>query len=69
MPRFGKAAYFHNLIDRWKKLSSFGEDDVDRGCAALEGEVPKQCGRPPDNLRESNDWMVPQQDYRHLVDI
>ena len=42
-PRDVKSAYFHNLIDRWKKLSLFGENEVDRGSAASEGELPKQC--------------------------
>ena len=67
-PRDVKSAYFHNLIDRCKKLSLFGEDEVDRGSAASEGEFPKQCWRPPDSMRESDNWTVPQQDYRHLVD-
>ena len=67
-PRDVTAAYFHNLIDRWKKLSLFGEDDVDRSSAASEGEIPKQCWRPPDAMGESDNWTVPQQDYRHLVD-
>ena len=38
-PRDAKAAYFHNLSDRWKKLPSFGEDEVDSGWAASESEV------------------------------
>ena len=67
-PRDVKSAYFHILIDRWKKLSLFGEDEVDQGSAALEGEVPKQCWRPPDAMGESDNWTVPQQEYRHLVD-
>ena len=67
-PRDVKSAYFHNLIDRWKKLSLFVEDEVDRGWAASEGEVPKQCWRPPDALGELDNWNVPQQDYRHLVE-
>ena len=67
-PRDVKSAYFHNLIDRWKKLSLFGENKVDRGSAASEGEVPKQCWRPPDAMGESDNWTVPQQHYRHLVD-
>ena len=29
-PRDVKFAYFHILIDRWKKLSLFGEDEVNR---------------------------------------
>ena len=49
-PRDVKSAYFHNLIDRWKKLSLFGEDEDDRGSAASEGEVPKQCWRPSDAM-------------------
>ena len=49
-PRDVKSACFHYLIDRWKKLSLFGEDEVDRGWAASEGEVPKQCWRPPDAM-------------------
>ena len=32
-PRDVESAYFHNLIDRWKKLSLFGEDEIDRGSA------------------------------------
>ena len=67
-PRDVKSAYFHNLIDRWKKLSWFCENEVDRGSAASKGEVPKQCWRPPDAMGESENWTVPQQDYRHLVD-
>ena len=68
-PRDVKSAYFHNLIDRWKKLSLFGKDEVDRGWAASEGEVPKQFWRPPDAMgEESDNWTVPQQVYRHLVD-
>ena len=67
-PRDVKSAYLHNLIDRWKKLSLFGEDEVDRGSAASEGEVPKQCWRPPDAMEDSDKRIVPQQDYRHLVD-
>ena len=30
-PRDAKAAYFHNLIDRWKGVELFGEDEVDWG--------------------------------------
>ena len=41
-PRDVKAANFHNLIDRWKKLPLLGEDELDRGCAASVGEVLKQ---------------------------
>ena len=67
-PRDVGSAYFHSLIDRWKKLSLFGEDEVDRSWAASEGEVPKQCWRPPDAMGESDNWIRPQQDYRHLVD-
>ena len=67
-PRDVKSAYFHNLIGRWKKLALFGEDEVDRGWAASEGEVPKQCWCPPEAMGESDNWTVPQQDYRHLVD-
>ena len=67
-PRDVESAYFHNLIDRWKKLSLFGEDEIDRGSAALEGEVPKQCWRPPDAMGESDNWIVPEQDFRHLAD-
>ena len=59
---------FHNLIDRWKKRSFFGEDEVDRVRAASEGKVPRQCWRPPYAIGESDDWNVSQQDYRHLVD-
>ena len=67
-PRDVKSAYFHNLIGRWKKLSLFGKDEVDRVRAASEGKVPKQCWRPPDAMGESDDWTVSQQDYGHLVD-
>ena len=67
-PRDAKAAYFHNLIDRWKCVESFGEDENDRGSAASEGEVPKQCWRPSDAMGESDNWTVLQQDYRHLAD-
>ena len=67
-PRDVKSAYFHNLIDRWKKLSLFGEDEVDRGSAASVGEVPKQCWRPPDATGESDNWIVPQQDYYRRSD-
>ena len=42
-PRDAKAAYFHNLIDRWKCVESFGEDEVDRGWVKSECEVHKQC--------------------------
>ena len=71
-PRDAKTAYFHNLIDRWKCVESFGEDEVDRGWVKSECEVPKQCWRPPDdqvtNEDVGGDWTVPQQDYRHLAD-
>ena len=70
-PRDAKVAYFHNLIDRWKCVESFGEDEVDRGWVKSECEVPKQCWRPPDDqVRDEDvwgDWTVPQQDYRHLA--
>ena len=48
-PRDAKAAYFRNLIDRWKCVESFGEVEVDRGWVKSECEVPKQCWRPPDD--------------------
>ena len=54
-PRDAKAAYFHNLIDRWKCVESFGEDEVDRGWVKSECEVPKQCWRPPDDQVRDED--------------
>ena len=71
-PKEKKAAYFHNLIDRWKSVDSFGEAEVHRGWAKSESELPKQCWRPSDDQVTDEDrgidWTVPQQDYRHLVD-
>ena len=71
-PKEKKAAYFHNLTDRWKSVDSFGEDEVDRGWVKSESEFPKQCWRPRDDQATDEDgggdWTVPQHDYRHLVD-
>ena len=48
-PKEKKAAYFHNLIDRWKSVDSFGEAEVDRGWVKPKCEFPKQCWRPTDD--------------------
>ena len=63
-PRDVKAAYFHNLIDRWKSVNSFGEAEVDQGWVKSECEVPKQCWRPTDDQVTDEDgggdWTMPQ---------
>ena len=63
-PKEKKAAIFHNLIDRWKSVGSFGEAEVDRGWVKPECEDPKQCWRPPDDQATDEDgrgyWTVPQ---------
>ena len=46
-PKKKKAAYFHNLIDRWKSVDSFGETEVDRGRVNLNTRSPSSAGDHP----------------------
>ena len=57
-PRDAKAAYFRNLIDRWKCVESFGEGEFERGCVKSECEVPKQCWRSPDDQVYDEDKLL-----------